>query len=295
MRPLTRPTLGVVALMLGAPALAACAALAGIDTFTQGPTDGSVDAPTPKVDGGPGSVDGSAGPTGSGTIALTQSQNGSRATAFFSQSGTKPGCAVTNDIADAGSIMQTLCTASICQGSDAGYESAGAIVLSGLSAQVTLVPRGDHSYAPYTDSAPKLYAGAVGITAAGDTVPAFEGKFTPQFSTTFKVDNPSAGSINYDGVAVPIAWSGVDKTVSVVVTISGDVDSGTTREVICQFTGDMGASKLVLSPALFGSLTTGTIEVGTRQPTTVSAGTYHVTITASDVHAVSFAPSPDPG
>ena len=232
------------------------------------------------------------GPTGSGTILLTQApgpggtdSSQTRAT-FYVPAGPEilgllpipPGCQTTTDGA---------CQIKTCAfgGPDGGVPSptanAGDVTISTSSAPVTLTPGADNVYAPASSAGGAWWAGGdqVTVSAAGGDVPAFSTQAA--FPSKITVTAPALGqnSLPIDRSAdLAFAWTGGgagDVVVALPVAGPSILDA-----VVCSASAASG--KLIVPATALGALGAGKagIIVVARSASTVTSGGVAITVDA---------------
>jgi hypothetical protein len=250
--------------------------------------------------GGEGGPSPSGGGGAGGTITVQQSEDLSSGmptynglvSAFFlpdTASAADPSCTTTT----AGS-----CQVQVCEASDAGPSStigsvsAGTIGVTGISPiPAMLIPDPDGNYEPFntqSTAGPIILPNStvqfdVSGAGAGGGVPAF--KASVPIGGLLTITSPKVSGLTTQfpsGGDVPFAWTGGIASDRLQVFLSGSLgsDSSKSVNVTCAFSGGSGT---VPAGAMAMMGNTGSMGAGPLATTSVTAGSYDVTI---DVQAI---------
>ncbi len=271
--------------------------LAAVGCGSSKPGFEASDASSRGGEGGSSPSGGGGGGAG-GTITVQQSEDLSSGmptynglvSAFFlpdTASAADPSCTTTT----AGS-----CQVQVCDASDAGPSStmgsvsAGTIGVTGISPiPAMLIPDPDGNYEPFntqSTAGPIILPNSTvqfDVSGAGGGVPSF--KASVPIGGLLTITSPKVSGLTTQlpsGGDVPFAWTGgiASDRLQVFLSASLGSDSSKSVNVTCAFSGGSG-SVPASAMAMMGN--TGSMGAGPLATTSVSAGSYDVTI---DVQAI---------
>lgn len=184
------------------------------------------------------------------------------------------------------------CTLYICEGASFSAPHAGAITVSGGTQNITMIPRSDGSYEPYVNSTINVFPSgqALGISAAGQTVPAFSSNITPMSASPFMLSMPdgSRATIVFaltKSQDYQLSWTALGAGSKVAAELIQSPDSNRSITLECIFDGTRGTGTfpsglLGRFQTTNGQIGVGAFLIGPATTATVKQGPWDIAVTA---------------
>lgn len=184
------------------------------------------------------------------------------------------------------------CTLYYCEGAGFSAPHSGAITVSGGTQNVMLNPRSDGSYEPFVNSTSNVFPSgqALGISASGQTVPAFSANITPMSDSNFALTMPdgSRASLLFTlnkSQDYQLSWTGLTVGSKLAAELVQNPDTNRVITLECVFNGAAGtgtfpASLLSRFQTTNGQLGVGAFLIGPATTTSVKQGAWEITVTS---------------